>query len=637
MGTSNMPSLDRFLPENEFGVLPELRLFLHIATKDVSALGPQFSKEYRELHAIEDRIDAGMFRVAVLGPPGSGTTTLINALLGETFLPSGVEPLIGVPIFVRYGLEPLVRIWSHEETSGDSFASISVEEFFALLFELCGKEDHFQQGWKARRLEILHPAPILRQGIVLVNVPEMNPDSMSQWEVCANTLAQCEAVLFVASASNSPTEINEIVLHEIQTIDIPVFFILNKVEELNKFEEEAALECMRKAIQTDYKLSERLLIFSISARRGLDAKLFGDWPLWKQSGLQEVESHLTHFLLVGKVASVRMSISKELADILQRILSQIRLTVRSLQLPLDSLKAQLHDLEKELEDIQRQRVLAKVALKGDLKRILRVLEREADFLRRTSRQYLNIVVEEHLSGIECSGNVEQMVQDALGEAIGKFFGNAWKDMALRFQLSVSRTLSCHWDRNEKLAYHVIQATARLVNAPGPDPSGYPKFEMKRKPYWVLRKWVPAFPRIVPEPWIDKLMPAKYRKRRLTNRLLVQVDSLVSHNVENLRWALYQNVRNAFRRFAAALDEKFLGIIVHTRGTIEAACYTRHDHPQKITGHIARLESGEARLQNLCEEIQSWVNGHHPSFRPAAWGRAVSEQKNKRPNNTQKRI
>jgi hypothetical protein len=99
---------------------------------------------------------------------------------------------------------------------------------------------------------------------------------------------------------------------------------------------------------------------------------------------------------------------------------------------------------------------------------------------------------------------------------------------------------------------------------------------------------------------------------------MQVEALASHNVENLRWALYQNVKNAFDRFALELEEYFLETIIYTRGTIEAACLTRSEHDQNTTDRLERLTSGEAELEGLREEIQSWATKRCFECESIAW-------------------
>jgi hypothetical protein len=457
------------------------------------------------------------------------------------------------------------------------------------------------------RVEILHPSPILRQGVVLVHVPGINPYSMGEWEATVEMLTGCDAVLFLVSPDTLSPEIQANWFKQIRSLDIPVFLILNKVDEIDGFEKVATLDILKKAIQGAFISSEHFPAFSISARSGLAAKRCGDEPLWNASGLEKVESHVTGFLLARKTAAIHECTTSELIDILQGVLTQIRLTIQSLQMPLDLLRSQLHDLERELKDTERRRVLAKIALRKDLARTLREIETDARLLRQTSGEYLHKIVEDQLSNTESSGNREQIVQDALAVAVRKFFGDAWKEMACRFRLSVSETLLSHWDQAEGLADHLMQAAAQLFYVPRPTtPRRSDSFKVMHKPYWVLRKWVPAFPTFVPEHWIDKLLPARLRSRRLTNRLFTEVEDLASHNVENLRWPLCQNVKDAFHRFALELDEHFLETIIYTRGTIEAACFTRFDHNQNATYHLAQLVSGEAKLESLCDEIQSWL-------------------------------
>jgi len=316
----------------------------------------------------------------------------------------------------------------------------------------------------------------------------------------------------------------------------------------------------------------------------------------------------------GVLAShVRQSVEKEILDILNCVLFQIELSVLSLQTPLDSLRSRLHSLEKELQVAEQERAVAKIALGEDLRATLQVLEGEAESLRQSSRRHLIEVVEHHLSSSDYPGNMEDVIQGALAEAITTYFNKALKDISRRLNLHVSRVLSSHQDDADRWPEHMLQTAARLFNIPYAAAADPTDLTMKRKPYWVLRNWIPVFPRIVPRNWIDRLLPSKLRKKRLTKRLFRQVEVLVSHNVENLRWALYQNIKNAFQRFASRMDERFLQVIVATRGTIEAACYIRHDCSKAIADRVERLISCETELEGLCVAIQSWASEHCPEW------------------------
>jgi len=52
------------------------------------------------------RLDADVFRVLVAGEAKRGKSTLINALLGQEVLPTGVVPLTAIPTTVAHGPVP---------------------------------------------------------------------------------------------------------------------------------------------------------------------------------------------------------------------------------------------------------------------------------------------------------------------------------------------------------------------------------------------------------------------------------------------------------------------------------------------------------------------------------------------------
>lgn len=605
MESSDTLLLHTYLYEHPSEVVHELRGFLHKAIKDVSILGPQFAKEHRRLIASERRLGEGAFRLAILGPPGSGKNTLTNALLGEVFLPAGADAPTRVPLVISYGPEPSIRVLSREETALEEFAGETAEDVLALLHGLVTEPDSFNNGREIGEVEILHPAPILRHGIVLLHCPGIVADSMGDWTASVELLTGCDAVLFVVSSRTPPTELEMEVLREIDSFHIPVFVILNKIDELNAIEQETALDFLRKEIQAVAVSAQAVPIFAACAQRGLQAKLFGDWSLWKESGLQDVETHVTHSLLARRVLALRESIGAEILEVIYATLIQIRLTIQSLQSPLQLLRTQLNAVEVELKDIQRQQALERASLRHELGNTLKALEDDAETLRGKSFTYLERVAKERLCDAQ-TRTVERGVQDALAQAITSFFSEALIDLSRRFDARVSYVFSEHRGRAEALTERVLEAAARVFGMPYPSPTGHALFEMKRRPYWVLRKWVPAFPMLVPQPWVDGLLPANLRHRRLKKRIYKQVDALVSQNVENLRWAMYQNVKNAFDRFASELDERFLRVVVATRGTIEAACIVRKEYADKVADRMTSLVLGQGRLETLCEELRSWL-------------------------------
>jgi ribosome biogenesis GTPase A len=57
-----------------------------------------------------ERIAEGRFYVACVGQFKRGKSTLLNALIGEPILPSGVVPVTSVPTIVRFGEDYGARV-----------------------------------------------------------------------------------------------------------------------------------------------------------------------------------------------------------------------------------------------------------------------------------------------------------------------------------------------------------------------------------------------------------------------------------------------------------------------------------------------------------------------------------------------
>jgi hypothetical protein len=69
----------------------------------------------RDIRALLERLHEGRFFVACIGQFKRGKSTVINALVGEPLLPSGVAPVTSVVTIVRFGeRRARVRVGSSE-------------------------------------------------------------------------------------------------------------------------------------------------------------------------------------------------------------------------------------------------------------------------------------------------------------------------------------------------------------------------------------------------------------------------------------------------------------------------------------------------------------------------------------------
>lgn len=581
----------------------DFQLLLGEAIERVDDLGSRFASDTDKLKALRTRLEDGRFHLAILGQFKRGKSTLLNAFLGDVLLPTSVVPLTAIPTFVEYGPETRMRVCYQDERPAKEFAGKSIEEFADILQRIVTEEGNPRNRLGVQQVDLYHPAAILQHGVVLIDTPGIGSTFTHNTEATLNFLPQCDAALFVVSADPPLTEVEAAFLTEVKSRVARLFFIFNKIDYLNDRERDAAVGFFRKVIAEKMGDVNDFPIFCVSARGGLEARLSEDSRLWADSGLHEVEHHLLCFLVSEKANALRDALGRKVRDVLEDVVMRLRLGIRSLQIPLEDLQECLQVFEHELKNAERQRVAAQDLLTGDRKRSLERLELEAESLRRRSIEHLEGVVEASFSAMKDGDVSEQAILDALAEEVTSFFQASADEVSGGFGLHVAETLRPHQQRADELIELIRKAAAELFEIPYHAPESSEAFEMKRRPYWVLRKRVPTLPIVVPEEALDKLLPAGLRVSRLRKRLSRQIETLVRHNVENLRWATLQNMNDAFRRFGLTLDQRFQETIEATHGAIQAAYVRRKEHAEAIAEDLARFEGAAGNLTKICAEIQ----------------------------------
>jgi hypothetical protein len=125
--------------------------------------------------------------------------------------------------------------------------------------------------------------------------------------------------------------------------------------------------------------------------------------------------------------------------------------------------------------------------------------------------------------------------------------------------------------------------------------------MERQPYWVTHKWDSTFS-LIPIGWVERFLPARWVRSRVTKRISDQIHQLALNNVENLRWATLQNLNKTFRFFNTTLSERFENTIRVTEGAIQAALDQRRQQAGEIAQSVERLEEIRIELESLHTQI-----------------------------------
>lgn len=561
----------------------------------------------RRVFELQDRLDQGRFHLAVLGQFKRGKSTLLNALLGEDVLPTAVIPVTSIPIFIRFGSSPCLNIAYRGERAPEKINASRGEELRSHLFRVAAEEANPKNVLGVSFVELLHPAEILRRGVVLIDTPGVGSTHEHNTEAAKASLAECDAAIFIVSSDPPITQTEIEFLRAVRKHVPRLIFVLNKVDYLDGDERGTAVEFLKKVLKEQTEFDHNAPIFLLSAKNALLAKRAGDSARLGESGLPAIASYLTETLEREKMHLLKLAVAAKAHRGVDSAILQLELELRSLRMPLEDLAQRLAAFDRALKEIERERIIAQDLLKGDRARALQQLEEDAAETGERARKFLAQRLDETLRehGI---GDLYAYMRESLTVAIPSFFESELARFLDVWQHRIDAALSPHRHQAQQLIDSVRRVAAELFDMPLPALDDIEPFEISRAPYWVTEQ-VSASLTPLAEGVAIGLLPASLRLTRLKKRMLEQIDGLVLRNVENLRWATRQNIEDTFRRFGTYLDERLAETIESTHGAIRTAYERRQQHADQIAMRAAKLDAVIGQLNEIKEGFAKLTAPH----------------------------
>lgn len=596
-----IPGADRASVTSTGDQPQRLALAIAHAQRVADEAGPAYVSCRDKLDALKQRLEGERFHLAVLGQFKRGKSTLLNALLGADVLPTSVIPLTAIPTFVQYGRDLSARVILQSAETGDVFAGGAADQLAEFLGEYV-TEKHNPGNWrKVREVEVEHPSPLLRRGVVLIDTPGIGSTFRHNTEAALNFLPQCDAALFIVSPDPPITEVEVDFLKEVLDKTTRTFFVLNKTDYLSDDEVAETVGFFKQALKDHVGIGEEAQVFCISARAGLQARLSADEAGWVESGMQCVQEHLVDFLANQKSAALQEAICRKTQTVISDAALRIGISVESLRMPVEQLEERMRLLQTKLEEVESQRVAQLDVLEGDRKRMVALLEEQAAQLRRKARSRLLEVVRGAVADRIVPD--EDSVRGNMADAVPALFERELGELSRTFEQKVHDVVVQHRSRADELVDSIRRAAAELFSVPYDRSEEREGFEIKRRPYWITHQWSYSLS-LLPENFIDRFLPARIRRSRAMHRLQAQIEAVVMQNVENVRWPTLQNLEDTFRRFAGQIDEQHREAAAATRDAIQAAFVQRREHAEAVENDVARLESAQHSLDEIRREIGS---------------------------------
>jgi small GTP-binding protein len=213
----------------------------------------------RRAQRLAERLAAGRYHIAVLGDFKRGKSTLVNALIGHSLLPSGVVPLTTVATEVHIGdtsTSVVFRDGSRRAIPQEEIASYATEQ--ANPANVKGVE----------RVEVGVVTQFGAAGLVLVDTPGLSSVNEANTEEAQRALLDTDGAIVVLAADNPLSMSERDVLEHLAGRGGSVFVVINRCDVLAPDEVAEVRQFIEERMRA--LLGDSVQLFCVSARHALE-------------------------------------------------------------------------------------------------------------------------------------------------------------------------------------------------------------------------------------------------------------------------------------------------------------------------------------------------------------------------------
>jgi hypothetical protein len=495
----------------------------------------------------------------VLGEFKRGKSTLLDALVGEALLPTGVIPVTAVPTEISFGPSEATVV----HFDGTRRRLGSGEE----LGDFVTEERNPANTRQVARVEVRRRAPLLASGLVLVDTPGFGSIHTHSDVVAGLALKETDAAVVVLSADAPLSERERELLESLSARQSPTYFVLNKIDHLSGGELDQMRVFVSEALSANLGRPARL--FCLAALPALKARQSGTEPGPEAGEFSAFEAELSRFAGADMAAAGLETARNELARLVDDFSEALDLIDAVLRLDVETLSDRAERFASASSEVGRcfgdERILfaRDVGVLGervasDLTGLAGQVEAEwAPRLRSLCETARFSRLDDELHRLVAQAIVEGFEQVRTSEA--KVVDAAWHEMTGQFR-----------DKTEERVNELRTLASSLFEVPLPQVRvGDVSEERERFFSLILRVDAPGetITRL-----ISFILPRRKARRRILCGALRRLGDELDKHVGRARWDLVQRLDAARRRFEIAmvseLDHTVVSIAEAARRAVE---------------------------------------------------------------------
>ena len=565
------------LRECLFGIVTQLEG----AVRDVTS---------KSLGETRTKLEEEAFNLVVLGEFKRGKLTFINALLGESILPTAIIPLTSVVTILRYGAELSVQV---------EYLNARLEQIdLAALPAFITERGNPRNKKAVKEVTVFYPSQYLKGGVRIIDTPGAGSVYSHNTEAAYAYLPYVDAGIFVVSVDPPLSKSEHQFLKDVREFADKVFFVLNKVDQVSGSDQKESLEFTARVIEEDVGLG-KVRIYPLSARWALEGKMAGDDSLLGRSLLPEFEKQLLDFLAREKGRVFLQSIVNNLLKLISDETISFQLEQEAIKLPLQELTTKIGRFEQEMKDIEKDRENTQFLLKGHLGKIVSGLDEEMSGFKREKLPALQKELEAKYQELvnRGAGGLREQLEKFVFERIRETF-NPWRQQ-LAEKIS-SRLEGAHGEFARKIN-EIIERILTLTSD---------IFELKLKPFtsveslskksdfYFMLKDDPVGLELI-QLAATSALPQFLAKKMILKSMKESVAELVDRHCGRVRYDIANRVTRTMKDFQNLLNEKIDLTLAGIRISFQKA----------LALHQAGTNNVEKSLGELSEKLGSIAGIH----------------------------
>ncbi len=555
------------------------------------------ARDQRSVDQLIQRWRSRTFHLAVLGQFKRGKSTLINALMGRPVLPSAAVPLTAIPTFVRAG--PPERLVVHFQDGRTDERPLNAIENF--VTEAHNPENRLGVD----RVDAYLASPFLLPGVCIIDTPGIGSVLRHNTAATMNTLAHCDAALFVLSPDPPLTETEETFLRAVVNVVPRIIPVLAKADILTRDELENVVAYNRALLAKILNLEDfHLYVVAASRllRHGADATDDG-------YEFHHLRADLLTFFRNECEGLLRRSLAQRALTLVTQQYDLRQLRLRALRTGSETRRQKREQFRGEAARLRREQEMAVDVLNGDGARLIMTINRAAPEIAKRVANEVIPSVKKQVSEVRDLEEVRRgmsSVKRTISQMIDWAFTRERAALERTVRTRIEEIARDHISRSAAIVERLMQLAGEVFSVDLRITVVATDFDFHVQDYWPVLP-PPVMLGTIPLGVLAPFLPLAWLRRWHARRIENAVEEAIRMNTERLRYGLADAVHSSLKAIRDELSRHYDELVQRVEEAVASATEVENENAQARQQIEASLSDSLQDLDQVMTLLRRLAN------------------------------